>query len=244
MTIRWVTAFLDSPSETAGASEAFWLGVTGGQLSTQRGERAEFATILPPDGDPFIKVQRVVQSSPGAMHLDLHSDEVPALAALVERLGGTTSYHKLGYVVCGSPGGLTFCLVGHPGHHRASPLELDGGCSLVDQVCLDIPPSQHDAEVRFWCHLTGWTLVDLPSPEFQRLRRPAGVPLAFLLQLLDEEQPTVTAHLDLACDDRDHEVDRHVGLGAEMVRRTDGFTVLRDPAGRRYCVTGRRPGDV
>ena len=31
---------------------------------------------------------------------------------------------------------------------------------------------------------------------------------------------------------------------AEVVRRTDGWTVLRDPAGLAYCVTGRAPGDV
>jgi len=40
----------------------------------------------------------------------------------------------------------------------------------------------------------------------------------------------------------DAEVERHVGLGASVVRRVPGdWTTLRDPAGREYCVTGRAP---
>ena len=65
-----------------------------------------------------------------------------------------------------------------------------------------------------------------------------------LLQRLEDEQPSVTAHLDLSCDDRDAETSRQQALGADVVRRTDGWTVMRDPAGRHYCNTGRRPGEV
>jgi hypothetical protein len=244
MTIGWVTAFLDSPPETERASEEFWLGVTGCRPSPPRGPRHEFTTLLPPEGDPFLKVQRIVQSIPGGMHLDLHTDDVRGLADRVAQLGGTTSHHVLGYVVCGSPGGLTFCLVGHPGRRRPPPQGWRGGRSLVDQVCLDIPPSRFDEECAFWAALTGWDEVPAGGAEFWRLGRPAGLPLAFLLQRLDDEQPTVTAHLDLCCDDRDAETARHEALGAALLRRHEGFTVLRDPAGRAYCVTGRRPGDV
>ena len=72
--------------------------------------------------------------------------------------------------------------------------------------------------------------------------RPPELPLAFLLQRLGDEQPTATAHLDLSCDDRDAETARQQALGADVVRRTHGWTVMRDPAGRRYCNTGRRAG--
>jgi len=74
--------------------------------------------------------------------------------------------------------------------------------------------------------------------------RPAGIPYAFLLQRLDDDQPAVTAHLDLACEDRDAVAARHEEWGAEVVRRTHGWTVMRDPAGMTYCNTGRRPGAV
>src|SRR6185312_15458811 len=219
MTIGWLTAMLDSPPETATASERFWRRVTGTRLSPRRGARDEFATLVPPDGDPFLRVQRVVQSIPGGLHLDLHTDDVRALAARVEELGGSTSHHVLGYVICGSPGGMTF--------------------SLVDQVVLDVPPSQWDSERDFWAALTGWEARTGVLPEFTVLTRPEGMPLRVVLQRLDEEHYTVTGHLDLACDDHDIETARHQDLGARPVRRTPHWTTLRDPAGRGYCLTRR-----
>ncbi len=65
-----------------------------------------------------------------------------------------------------------------------------------------------------------------------------------LLQRLDDEQPAVSAHLDLSCEDRDAVSAWHASLGAEVVERTDGWTVMRDPVGLTYCNTGRRPGEV
>src|SRR6476661_3387309 len=211
MTIGWLTAFLDSPPETASASERFWREVTGTRLSPPRGERDEFATLLPPDGDPFLKVQRVVQSVPGGLHLDVHTDDVRGLA----------------------------CLVGHPGRRRPGPVGPPGARSLVDQVCLDVPPSQWDAERSFWAALTGWELRSGALAGFAVLARPEGMPLRLLLQRLDDEQYTVTGHLDLAREDRDAEAARHAALGARPVRRTEHWTTLRDPAGRGYCLTRR-----
>jgi hypothetical protein len=242
--VRWVTAMLDSPPETARASEEFWTAVTGTRLSARRGDRAEFVTLLPEEGDAFLKAQEVIQSVPGAMHLDVHTDDVRGLAERAEQLGASASYHVFGYVMCGSPGGMSFCVVGHPGHRRPPPQAWPGGRSIVDQVCLDIPPSIYDAECEFWADLTGWQRFDDSSDEFDRLVRPDDVPLAFLLQRLDDEQATVTGHLDLACDDRDAETDRQQSLGARLVRRTSGWTVMQDPAGRIYCNTARKPGDV
>ncbi|HEX4976541.1 MAG TPA: VOC family protein [Nocardioides sp.] len=239
--VRWVTAFLDTAEERADEAEVFWSRVTGYRVSPRRGRREEFATLLPPEGDAFLKVQRVVQSPPGGLHLDLHTDDVPGLAQKAEDLGATASYLEAGYVVCGSPGGLTFCVVGHPGESRPGPADWPGGRSLVDQVCLDIPPSRWDSEVAFWAALTGWER-GRQSGEFGRLVRPEGQPLMFLLQRLDDEQPGVTAHLDLGSDDADAEAARHVALGATEVRRADGWITLLDPAGRPYCVT-RHPVD-
>ena len=239
--ISWVTAFLDTDQDRAPQVERFWCAVTGSLLSPRRGSREEFVTLLPPDGEAFLKAQTVGQSPPGGMHLDLHTEDIDDLAARAEQLGASASYHELGYVVLGSPGGLTFCIVDHPGGRRPAPVPWSGGRSLVDQVCLDIPPSRFDSEVAFWRELTGWEQTQkADSSEFARLARGEGMPLQLLLQRLDDEQPVVTAHLDLACDDRDAEVGRHVDLGASVVRRTDGWTTLRDPSGREYCVTDRR----
>jgi len=164
---------------------------------------------------------------------------VRGLAARVDELGGSTSHHVAGYVICGSPGGMTFCLVGHPGRHRPSPVGPPGARSLVDQVVLDVPPSQWDSEREFWAALTGWDARTGAVSEFAVLARPEGMPLRLVLQRLDDEQYTVTAHLDLACDDHDIETARHQDLGARPVRRTQHWTTLRDPAGRGYCLTRR-----
>jgi hypothetical protein len=240
--VRWVTAFLDTAPERAGAAEVFWSALTGQTLSPRRGDRAEFATLLPQGGDPFLKVQEVGQSPPGGLHLDLHTDGVAALAAHAEQLGASASYLESGTVVAGSPGGFTFCIVGHPGRQRPPAQPWPGGRSLVDQVCLDIPPGRFEAECEFWAELTGWPRRGVRG-EFDRLAVPDEQPLRFLLQRLDDEAPVVTGHLDLSADDHDAEVRRHRDLGATVVRRTDGWTTLHDPAGRDYCVTRRTPPD-
>ncbi len=241
--VRWVTAFLDTEQEQAERVESFWCQVTGYRLSPRRGAHAEFATLLPADGDPHLKVQTVVRALPGGLHVDLHTDDVRALAATAEALGAGTRYVEAGYVVCISPGGMTFCVVDHPGSRPAPPAAWPGGRSMVDQVCLDVPPSRWEQECRFWADLTGWELVDEnPQDEFRRLRRPDGLAIQFLLQRLDDEQPAVVGHLDLGSDDYLAETDRHLRLGATEVRRTPWWVTLRDPSGRIYCVT-RHPVD-
>src|SRR5206468_2551769 len=47
---------------------------------------------------------------------------------------------------------------------------------------------------------------------------------------------------DLPAGEFDAEVERHISLGAEVVRSTEGWTTLRDPAGLVYCVTCRSTG--
>jgi hypothetical protein len=96
-------------------------------------------------------------------------------------------------------------------------------------------------ELAFWRGLTGWNLTEVDEREFERLQPPDEHPLRWLVQRLDHDQPTVTAHLDLAADDRDAEVARHVALGATQVARHDWWTVLTDPVGTTYCITRRAP---
>ena len=241
--VRWLTAFLDTAHERAERTEWFWSRVTGYRLSQRRGVREEFATLVPADGDPHLKVQTARQSSPGGLHLDLHTDDVPGLASRAETLGASAGRLTDGFIVCGSPGGMTFCVVDHPGSRAAPPAIWPSGRSMVDQVCLDIPPSKWEWECRFWADLTGWGLVDRnPEDEFRRLARPAGLAIQLLLQRLDDEQPVVTGHLDLGSDDYLAETERHLALGATEIRRTPHWVTLSDPSGRLYCVT-RHPVD-
>jgi len=236
-----VTAFLDfAPGDLERGIE-FWRGVTGYELSARRGDDGEFATLVPPDGDGYLKVQGL-DDGPGRLHLDLHvANPVHAAEAAVDLGGHVLVRHEAGFVVVRSPGGLVFCFVPHPGGRRPAPASWAGGRSRVDQVCLDIPPSAYDVEVEFWRALTGWELDPDVDREFARLEVPDEQPLRWLIQRLDDEAGTVTAHLDLASDDRDAEVERHVTLGATAGARHDWWTVLTDPVGTTYCVTRRKP---
>ena len=160
---------------------------------------------------------------------------MPGLSRRAVALGAAVVFEEPGLVVLRSPAGLPFCVVTWDGE-RVRP--RPAGISLVDQMCLDIPAGGFDPEADFWSALTGWPRRRSDLPEFDHLVRPEGMPLRLLLQRTGAERAGM--HLDLACDDVDAEVVRHVALGATVVRRVPGdWTTLRDPAGREYCVTAR-----
>ena len=63
----------------------------------------------------------------------------------------------------------------------------------------------------------------------------------YFVQRLDEPLGEVRAHLDLAASDVGAETARHEALGARVVATFDEWTVLTDPTGAAYCITGRMP---
>ena len=208
------------------------------------GRSGEFATLLPPDGDAYLRVQWTGSVAPGC-HLALHVDAVEDAVEEARELGasapGTNATANLGLT---SPGSLSCCVVGGGGHaHRPAPTAWDwGGYSLVDQVCLDIPAYAHERECAFWSAMTGWSRRRGPRPEFEYLERAGGMPLRLLLQRLDDGGGgPCRAQLDLACDDVSAECERHGQLGATVVRAMPNWTTLPDPAGLHYCVTRRDP---
>lgn len=222
MQTAWITAFVDVPASRHAVASTFWAGVTGSSLSRSRGANGEFATFEPPDGDAYLRLQRV-ESGPAGIHLDLHAPD--------RDLEPTRS-----------PGGLPYCFNdGEAGTRPLPRIWAAGHTSLVDQVCIDVPPSAWDAECAFWAEQTGWELHDTGRSEFRVLTRPDEMPLRILLQRLEDEDGPVRAHLDIATSDRAAEVDRHRGLGARVEATKQVWTVLRDPAGALYCITDRDP---
>lgn len=242
----WLTVFVDLPAGHHADGQRFWSAVTGWPVSPPRGEDGEFTTLLPAGGEPHVKLQRVGGTTPRT-HLDLHVADPTAASATVEDLGGVVVQRSPhGYVVMRSPGGYVFCLVGHEQRDRpAAPTEWPGGhTSLLDQVCLDIPGDDYDAELAFWAPLTGWAVVPSATrPELTRLRHPEGQAVHVLLQRLEHGDGPVRGHLDLATTDRAAEVARHELLGAtrEPTQPGERWTVLRAPTGERYCITDRDP---
>jgi hypothetical protein len=242
--VHWVSAFIDAPPDRFDVSAAFWATVTDSRAGRAVGDRDEFVPLEAPHGDPCLWLQRT-DDGPVGCHPDLYVKDVDAVAAKAVELGATRLSVTDGLVVLTSPGLLPFCLVTYRGQSvRPEPVGPSGTRSVVDQICLDIPPDRIEGECDFWSGLTGWPRWRESHDEFDRLARPPGIPYAFLLQRLDEEQPAVRAHLDLACDDRDAVTAQHEAQGADVVRRTAGWTVMRDPAGMVYCATTRAPGEV
>ncbi|MFI1420810.1 VOC family protein [Streptomyces sp. NPDC020731] len=238
MSIRWTYAFVDRPAASFGLAHAFWTVVTDTRPSGFRGEQGEFVTLLPEGGaDPCVKAQGVDSGSGGA-HLDFSVDDAREFVRSALRLGaGVVAEHE-GWAVLRSPAGQLFCAV--PWHRESVRPPVVRG-SRLDQVCVDVPPSLYDAEVVFWSGLLdGWESRPGSRPEFHVLAPPSGMPVRVLLQRLGEERPA-SAHLDLACADVDAARAWHEELGASLVARGAHWTVMRDPAGGVYCLTGRDP---
>ena len=74
MAVQWVTGFLDFPGGVFAAAQDFWRGVTGYALSPPRGPRADFATLMPGEGDAYLRVQRIYDG-PAGCHLDFHAQD-------------------------------------------------------------------------------------------------------------------------------------------------------------------------
>jgi hypothetical protein len=239
--IRWTYAFVDRPRHHFAEATAFWTAVTGTQLSEPRGEQLEFTTLLPDGADPCVKAQAV--GGHGGAHLDLAVDDLPAAAAAAVALGAVQVDEQPGLVVLRSPGGLLFCLVRWRGEARRPDVVTgpDGSwSSRLDQLAVDVGPDAFPAEVAFWAGLTGWESLAGSRPEFHLVRPSAELPFRLLVHRLDADRPA-SAHLDLACSDVDAVRARHEQLGARTVGHGARWTVMRDPVGGVYCLTGRDP---
>jgi predicted enzyme related to lactoylglutathione lyase len=236
--IRWAWLFLDTPRADADRSWAFWSTVTGQPVVDPRGEHHEFATLAPPRGGAWVKLQAVGEG-PGGVHLDLDVDDVQAAAAHAESLGAVrVGAIGEGVVILRSPGGFVHCLAAWGGE---SGQVREGLANILDQVCLDVPRSRWAAENAYWTDLTGWTWRESDEPGYASVSGGPHLPLRVLLQTLGEEDGEVRAHVDFACTDRRADVRRHEEAGARVVAENRFWTVLEDPVGRVYCLTDRSP---
>lgn len=241
MTVRWITSFLDSPADAHDRRSDFWCQITGSTRSAPRGSTGEFITLVPPNGDAYLRAQRTTQG-PGGLHLDLHVDNIQEFVSHATACGATIVADR-GYVILSSPGKFTFCIVSWHGE-TLRPRSVGDPASLVDQVALDVPFELFDTECEFWASLTGWELAQSMRAEFCLLARPQGMPLRVLLQRLGptDAPNTVTAHLDAACGGGIGElIKQHTAFGAELIHSGAAWSTLRDPTGLHYCLTSRDP---
>lgn len=234
MRARWLTLFLDFPAGDCERAVEFWREVTGSGLSERRGPDGEFATLLPPDGDPYLRVQRV-QDGPGGCHLDLHVDQsLDDSAAEAVALGGTVRYREAGEVIIvESPGGFAFCFVPWNGEKTVPETS-----NRVTQLCLDIPPDDFDRETAFWSKLTGQELQTGNQPGYVALDKAPGAPLKLLFQRRQHAEPgdQVTGHVDFTSDSPEEDAKRHAAAGARITAVHEGWAVMADPVNRPYCL--------
>ncbi|MFC9896350.1 VOC family protein [Nocardia sp. NPDC127579] len=242
--IRWVWAFLDRPAARFDECVSFWSAITGTTPSERRGADGEFLTLLP---DPAlfaaagIKMQSV--TGRGGVHLDFDVEDIPSAVRYALDLGAELVANHPGYAVLRSPAGQLFCFTpAGPAKSTPPPAHTapDGTRSRLDQVCLDIGPSDYAAESRFWTSVTGWDHTEATLPEFSRLRPKETQPVQFLLQRLGEDRPT-TAHIDLACSNPEAAATWHRSLGATVIERHPRWIVMADPSDTLYCLTSRAP---
>ena len=231
--LSWIQLFLDTPADHVEDAVRFWSTATGWRPSERRGEDGQFLTLLPDDGPAWVKVQAV--DGPARVHLDLDSDDRPAAVERARSLGSTPAWTYDDVEVDRSPGGLLIC---HTLSDGDTTLVRDGR-TVLDQVCIDVPPAHWEAEVAFWTALTGRTPETGALPEFVRLAED-GKP-RILVQCTDDPEGPVRAHPDLATADRAADTRRHEQLGAEVRAVNDFWTVLVAPGGQVYCLTDRDP---
>lgn len=241
--LKWAWSFIDRPERTFEESARFWTEITGTTLSARRGKRGEFATLLPGggDGEASVKLQGVLSGN-GA-HIDLEFDDFEGALARAVARGGAVVERDDAWAYVTSPSGYGFCVTAWHGATRvARPFVApDGTRSRLDQVCIDIAPSVHDAEVAFWSDLTGLPVeVSRRWEEFSWLEPLAGFPVGVLFQRIGEERPT-SAHLDVSSSDADASRVWHESLGAEFLGEQANWLVMRDPGGGIYCLIRREP---
>lgn len=241
-----MTIFFDFPGDAFEAGTAFWRAVTGSGLSAPRGEAEEFATLLPPAGDAYLRVQRLFDGD-GGCHLDLHVDlangSLEESAAAAVALGARMHDREDDEViVLDSPGGFTFCVVPWQGEAAVpGPLVAEGaGASRVTGLCLDVPSAGFEREMSFWAALTGWDPRPGPVPDDMFRADPPGMPAGLLFQRRPQAAPgdRVRAHVDLQCADTRRTADWHASLGARVTATYPWGIVLADPVGRRFRCLG------
>jgi hypothetical protein len=242
VSIRWWTALLAAPVDRFEVDRHFWAAVTA-MTAWVDADPQGFTTLVPSTGDAYLAMLPAGAES-GGCRLMVHVDDPAAVCKKAAGLGGRVQHHGPAATWMRSPAGLLFGITAwRDASHRPPPASWPAGQrSLVDQVCLDIPPAAFDIECDFWAALTGSEHRAGSRPEFRYLPRPTGMPLRLLLQRLDDPAAGAAgAHLDLACSDVGAEIRRHEALGAAVVYEGPVWTTLRDPAGIGYCVTGRDP---
>jgi hypothetical protein len=241
VTVHWLQAVIDIPTNQFGVGSEFWRAVSASSLGEVHLDHDEFVHLEPSAGDMHLELQRTNGGLPG-VHLDLLVDDIDDDTGRATNLGARLVSHP-GHSVLETPGGVRFCLVPFSGESDRAPAIEHPSVHAVDQICLDTPAGLFGADVVFWSDFTGWA----PNPpvlgEFCSFAQPQSLPIRLLVQRLGaKDSAGPRAHLDISCGDNIAEViERHQTLGATVLQRHKHWTVMTDPVGLLYCLTSQQP---
>ena len=239
--IKWLNAVIDIPAAHFDLVSDFWIEVTNSRAGEIHPDHDEYVRLLPESGDMHLELQRIDEGS-ARVHLDLVVDDIPATTERAIEMGATL-IARPGHAVLETPGGMSFCIVPYGTESVCAPAIDAAYPHAVDQICLDVPHEQFDADVQFWSAVTGWAVNPARLPEFRSLAQPAELPLRILIQQLGpQDHSGGRAHLDISSGDHVATLtERHQRLGARVVDERTHWTTLIDPAGMPYCLTSRQP---
>jgi hypothetical protein len=105
---RVLKVVIDAPPELHDQELAFWRGALGQELPGIYS--AEYHGAFLPGSDLMLLMQRL-ESGPPRVHLDIHTDDVDAEVARLERLGAERVQQVATWWVMRDPAGLVFCVL-------------------------------------------------------------------------------------------------------------------------------------
>jgi hypothetical protein len=103
----------------------FWQGATGVMLEQSEDDPEYHGARLP--GQHFELLLQRLEEGSSRVHLDIHTDDLEAEVARLERLGASRMRHVRGLWIMQDPAGLLFCVI----QDRSAPFD-DGNAKRWD----------------------------------------------------------------------------------------------------------------
>ncbi len=110
---RLYTVVIDAPADDHDRELAFWQAATGQPLA-QYDRYPEYHGSALRHGQEFRLILQRLGHGPGRVHLDIHTDDLNAEVARLERLGAERVQLMNAWWIMRDPAGLPFCVVPDP----------------------------------------------------------------------------------------------------------------------------------
>jgi len=101
---------IDCNTDDIDAAAQFWAEALGRPVDmNHRGSRGNYRMLATPPDEISVQIQKVDHES--RVHIDIETDDIPAEAARLEKLGAAVDVRKERWVVMRAPSGQRFCIV-------------------------------------------------------------------------------------------------------------------------------------